>query len=89
MRSAPFIKEIDICLSSMHYLEIDAAGLRLMVIFSEIIFEINPLCDLCDAVEDTSHYLLHCRNYSVERQVINDTVRVFQPLSINMILFGN
>ena len=27
--------------------------------------------------------------YTIERQVFNDTVRMLQPLSINLILFGN
>ena len=49
----------------------------------------NPLCDLCGVVEDAIHYFFHCRRYTIERQVFNDTVRMLQPLSINLILFGN
>ena len=49
----------------------------------------NPLCDLCDVVEDNYHYFFQCRKYSVERQVLNDTVRGFYPLNINVILSGN
>ena len=49
----------------------------------------NPLCDLCGMTEDTIHYFFHCRKFTLERQVFNDTVRVFQPLSIDMILCGN
>ena len=49
----------------------------------------NLLCDLCDVVEDAIHYFFHCRRYTIERQVFNDTVRILQPLSINLILFGN
>ena len=40
-------------------------------------------------VEDAIHYFFHCRKLTIERQVFNDTVRVFQPLSIDMILCGN
>ena len=49
----------------------------------------NPLCDLCGVVEDAIHYFFHCRRYTIERQVFNDTVVMLQPLSINLILFGN
>ena len=49
----------------------------------------NPLCDLCGVVEDAIHYFFHCRRYTTERQICNDTVRVLQPLSINLIIFGN
>ena len=58
------------------------------MIFAEIILVII-LCDLNDVVEDASHYLFQCRKVSVERQDFNDTVRGFQPLNINMILYGN
>ena len=49
----------------------------------------NPLCDLCGMIEDAIHYFFHCRKFTMEQQVFNDTVRVFQPLSIDMILCGN
>ena len=49
----------------------------------------NPLCELCDVAEDAHHYFFQCRKYSVERQVFNDTVRGFQSLNINVILYGN
>ena len=47
----------------------------------------NPLCDLCGVIEDAIHYFFHGIKYFDERQVFNDTVRVFQPISINWILF--
>ena len=49
----------------------------------------NPLCDLCGMIEDAIHYFFHCRKFTIEWQVLNDTVRVFHPLSIDMILCGN
>ena len=49
----------------------------------------NPLCDLCGKVEDAIHYFFNCRKFTIVRQGFNDTVRVFQPLSIDMILCGN
>ena len=49
----------------------------------------NPLCDLSDVVENPPTLQIQTRKYSVERQVSKDTVRVFQLLSINVILFGN
>ena len=49
----------------------------------------NPLCDLCGMIEDAIHYFFHCRKFTMERQVFNDTVRVLQQLSSDMILCGN
>ena len=49
----------------------------------------NSLCDLCGMVEDATHYFFDCRKFTIERQVFNDRVRVFQLLSIKMILCGN
>ena len=49
----------------------------------------NPLCDLCGMVEDANRYFFHCRKFTIERQVFNDTIKVLQPLSIGMILCGN
>ena len=40
-------------------------------------------------IEDAIHFFFHCRKFTMERQVFNDTVRVFEPLSIDMILCGN
>ena len=37
----------------------------------------NPLCDLCGVVKDETHYVFHCRKFTIKRQVLNDTVRVF------------
>ena len=48
----------------------------------------NPLCDLCGVVEDTNHYFFHCIKFTVQRQVFNDMYN-FQPLCINLFLFGN
>ena len=50
---------------------------------------VNPLYDLRGMVEDAIHYFFHCRKFTIVRQVFNDTIRVFQPLSIDMILYGN
>ena len=64
----------------MHYSEISAAVL--IMIFSEIAFLINPLCDLCGVVEDAIHYFFHCRKHLEEREAFNDTDRNFQPINI-------
>ena len=40
-------------------------------------------------VEDAIHYFFHCRKFTIERQVFNDSVRVFKPLSVDVILRGN
>ena len=44
---------------------------------------------MCCMVENAVHYFFHCRKFTIERQVYNDTVRAFQLLSIDMILCGN
>ena len=56
------------------------------MIFLEIMLVIT-FCDWCGVIEDATHYFFHCKIF--ERHVFNDTVRVFQPLTINLILFGN
>ena len=38
-------------------------------------------------MEDATHYFFHRIKYIDERQVFNDTVRVFQPLTTKLILF--
>ena len=40
-------------------------------------------------IEDATHYFFHCIKYFDGRQVFNDTVGIFQPLTINLIPFGN
>ena len=40
-------------------------------------------------MEDVTHFFFHCIKYIGERQVFNETVRDFQPLTINLILFGS
>ena len=49
----------------------------------------NPLCERCGVMEDATHFFFHCNKYIGERQVFYDTVREFQPLTINLILFGS
>ena len=61
----------------------------LIVTFFRNHIRYNPLCDLYDVVEDASKFFFQCRKYSVERQAFNATIRGFQPLNINVILYGN
>ena len=35
-------------------------------------------------MEDATHFFFHCIKYIGERQVFNDTVTEFQPLTINL-----
>ena len=37
----------------------------------------NPLCDLCNVVDDPYHHFFQYRKYSVEIQMFNETVRGF------------
>ena len=71
----------------MHDFEIIAA--TLIMTFLEIISVIILYVIFRGMIEDAIHYFFHCRKFTMERQVFNDTVRVFQPLSIDMILCGN
>ena len=79
--------ETDIALLYMHGLEIIVVILT-MILFRNNVCH-NPLCEWCGVKEDATHFLFHCIKYIGERQVFNDTVREFQPLTINMILFGS
>ena len=56
--------------------------------FLEIIFVILLYEILCGVIWDAIHYLVHCRKFTIERQVFNDTIKVFQPLSINLIFLA-
>ena len=49
----------------------------------------NPLCEWCGVMEDATHFFFHCIKYISERQVFNDIVSDFQPLTINLIRFGS
>ena len=40
-------------------------------------------------MEDATNFFFHFLKYIDERQVFNDTVRNFQPLTINLVLFGS
>ena len=74
--------EIDIALLYMHGLEINNDLFRNHV-------RDYPLCEWCGVMEDATHFFFHCIKYIGERQIFNDTVREFQPLTINLILFGS
>ena len=80
--------EIDIYISVLHArLRNKCSNLNNNLFINHI--RDNPLCDLCGVVEDAIHCFFYCRRYTIDSQVFNDTVRVFQPLSINQIIFGN
>ena len=84
----PFILwEIDIALLYIHGLEIIVVALT-MIFFRNHVRD-NPLCEWCGVMEDATLFFFHCIKYIGERQVFNDTVREFQPLTINLILFGS
>ena len=48
----------------------------------------NPLCEWRGVMEDDTNFFFHCIKFIDEKQVLNDTVWDFQPLTINLILFG-
>ena len=78
--------EIDIALLYMHGLEIIEVALTM--IFLETMFVIT-LCEWCGVMEDTTHFFFHCIKNIGKKQVFNDTVREFHPLTIHLILFGS
>ena len=61
---------IPVPLFYMQYIEIIVTILTLILLDS-------PLCDLCGVIEDAIHYFYHNIKYFYERQVFNDTVRIF------------
>ena len=49
----------------------------------------NDLFEIISVIILNVIYFFHCRKFTLERQVFNNIVRVFQALSIDMILCGN
>ena len=50
----------------------------------------NPLSDNCGVEDDAVHFFFNYRTFTIiERLAFNDTIRVFQPPNINLILFDN
>ena len=46
----------------------------------------NPLCSWFNETEDGEHYFFHCNKY--ERHQFFEIARDFQPLTINILLYG-
>ena len=80
--------EIDIYISVLHAMLRNKCSNLNNDLFINHIHD-SSLCDLCGVVEDVIYCFFHCRRFTIERQVFNDTVRVIQPRSINQIIFGN
>ena len=57
----------------------------------------DPFCSVCETVEDTKHFLLHCRSYRLTRvdlfQSVSNILTNFsnlpQKMKINSLLYGN
>ena len=49
----------------------------------------NPLCNWCNEIEDSEHYFFHCNNYRDERHLFFEAARDFQPLTTQLLLYGN
>ena len=49
----------------------------------------NPLCNWCNEIEDSEHYFFHCNNYRNERHLFFEAARDFQPLTTQLLLYGN
>ena len=49
----------------------------------------NPLCNWCNEIEDSKHYFFHCNNYRNERHLFFEAARDFQPLTTQLLLYGN
>ena len=64
-------------------------GLEITIVVLTMIFLEIMLCEWCGVMEDANHFFFQCIRYIDERQVFNDKVMDFQPLTINLILFGS
>ena len=49
----------------------------------------NPLCIWFTETEDGEHYFFHCNKYRNERHLFFEIARGFQPLMMNILLYGN
>ena len=57
----------------------------------------DPFCSVCETVEDTKHFLLHCRSYRLTRvdliQSVSNILTNFsnlpQKMKFNILLYGN
>ena len=57
----------------------------------------DPFCSVCETVEDTEHFLLHCESYRLTRvdlfQSVSNIHSVFNNLprkrKIHLLLYGN
>ena len=58
-----------------------------MNLFSNNITD-SPLCG-CDAVENSSHFFLSCPLYNAKRISLLNDVSQYQPISLNLLLYGN
>ena len=48
----------------------------------------NPLCSWRNETEDGEHYFFHCSKFRNERHKFFELARDFQPLTINILLYG-
>ena len=49
----------------------------------------NPLCIWFNETEDDEHYFFHCNKYKNERNIFFEIDIDFQPLTMNILLYGN
>jgi Reverse transcriptase (RNA-dependent DNA polymerase) len=49
----------------------------------------TPSCDCGNKFEDAEHYILNCYRYETQRQNFFRATRIFHPLNIDDLLFGN
>ena len=52
-------------------------------------FRDNPFCNWCNETEGGERYFFHCNTYKNERHQFFEIARDFQPLTINILLYGN
>ena len=49
----------------------------------------NPLCIWFNETEDGENYFFNCNKYRNERHIFFEIARDFQPLTMNILLYGN
>ena len=49
----------------------------------------SPLCTTCHTIETSYHYFFQCKSFHLQRAVLMRRLSSFQPITLELILFGN
>lgn len=48
----------------------------------------SPMCN-CGSIEDAQHFFFHCRFYQAQRNVLLNSISIYQTPSLDLILYGD